>query len=262
MTTVIAAAGSATDSVSASASVSTSAGTNAKSCKAHSGRAQAWRQHRRPRPSASASAPVSDTGNTAAPAPSQEVPNSGINAPSESTSAEPISSASEQEDSPSPAETPMPSSAETAPVVTAPPIQAGGDGEVVQNPPSSQVAQPSVVDTASSEVSSFTESSSSSTSSSSAQPSASAQGGGSDAPPGFGAEILQAHNSFRATWGKTLDKDGVVLMNRCWTSRMESDYSRQGKRILQEQELRRGPLVCLSPYYIDVRPKSTADYIK
>jgi hypothetical protein len=104
----------------------------------------------------------------------------------------------------------MPSVVETAPVVTPTAIQAGGDGEVVQFPPS-QVAQPSVVEVSSSSYS--YESSSSSSWSSSFQPAPSA-GSGGGAPAGFEADILNAHNTFRATWGMSLASVRLLLMGQ------------------------------------------------
>lgn len=212
-TTVDAAAGSASDSPVSSAA------TSAKACKAKPAFAQAWRQHRRPRPSAAGS------GNAAppAPAPSQEVPSSGNDTPSgvPASSYVPITSLVDTE--PTPVESQMPSVVETAPVVTATAIGAGGDSEVIQNPPS-QVAQPSAIEssfTFESSSSSSSEWSTSSSWTSSAQPAASASPEGNGAPAGFEADILQAHNEFRATWGMSLHKTSSLLMIRCRSSRLE-----------------------------------------
>lgn len=195
-TTVDAAAGSAQVSDIPTSSAPASVATSAKACKAKTGSppwAQAYGEHRRPRPSASASA----SGN---PAPSQEVSSSG----SDTTSSEvpehsiiPITSVVETE--PSPVESQMPSVVEIAPVVTPTAIEAGGDGEVEQSPPP-QVAQSSAAESSFAFESSYSyESSSSSSWSSSAQPAPSASAGG--APAGDLADMLEAHNVFRATWG-------------------------------------------------------------
>lgn len=192
-TTVDLAAGSAIDTLSPSAAAS--AETSVKACKAKPERAQGWGQHRRPRPSASGNA-----------VPSQEVPSSGSDTPpvpsSEAAAPSIIPITSVVETEPAPVESQMPSVVETAPAVTPTAIEAGGDGEVVQSPPS-QVAQPSAVEASSAFEWSYSyESSSSSSWSSSDQPAASAPAGGGDtAPPGDLADMLQAHNEFRATWG-------------------------------------------------------------
>jgi hypothetical protein len=213
-TTVDLAAGSAIDASSPSAAAS--AETSVKACKAKPARAQAWGQHRRPRPSAA--------GN---PAPSQEIPSSGSDTPpapsSEAAASSIIPITSVVETEPSPVESQMPSVVETAPVVTPTAIQAGGDGQVIQSPPS-QVAQPSVVQASSAFESSYSyESSSSSSWSSSAQPAPSA-GSGGGAPAGFEADILNAHNTFRATWGMSLVSSCTVLMIRCRRSGLEPDF--------------------------------------
>jgi hypothetical protein len=187
-TTVDVAAGSAQVSDIPISSAQASVATSAKACKAKPPFAQAWGQHRRPRPSAPASGGAASSQEVPSDTPSSEVPEPSII---------PITSVVETE--PSPVES-QPSMVETAPVVTPTAIQAGGDGEVVQSPPS-QVAQPSVVEVSSAFSSSYSyESSSSSSWSSSAQPAPSA-GSGDTAPPGDLADMLQAHNEFRATWG-------------------------------------------------------------
>jgi len=195
-TTVDLAAGSAIVTPSPSAAAAASAETSVKACKAKPERAQAWGQHRRPRPSAS--------GNAAS---SQEVPSSGSETPpvpsSEAAAPSIIPITSVVETEPSPVESQMPSVVETGPAVTPTAIQAGGGGEVVQSPPS-QFAQPSVIEASSAFGSSYMyESSSSSSWSSSAQAAPSA-GTGGGAPAGFEADILNAHNTFRATWGMSL----------------------------------------------------------
>jgi len=209
-TTVDLAAGSAIDTSSPSASAS--AETSVKACKAKSERAQSGR-HRRPRPSASASGNVTS---------SQEVPSDIPSSVVLEPSIIPITSVVETE--PSPVESQMPSMVETAPVVTPTAIEAGGDGEVEQSPASSQVAQSSAV---AFESSYSYESSSSSSWSSSAQPAASASAGG--APAGFEADILNAHNTFRATWGMSIASVRIVLMIGCRRSSLEPDFGRHGK---------------------------------
>jgi hypothetical protein len=211
-TTVDVAAGSAQISDIPISSAQASVATSAKACKAKAPFAQAWGQHRRPRPSAAGGA-----------ASSQEVPSDTPSSEVPEPSIIPITSVVETE--PSPVESQMPSVVETAPVVTPTAIEAGGDGEVVQSPPS-QVAQPSVVEVSSAFESSYSyESSSSSSWSSSSQPAPSAGG----APAGFEADILNAHNTFRATWGVSFASLCIVLMIRCRRSRLESDFGRHGK---------------------------------
>jgi hypothetical protein len=187
-TTVDVAAGSAQVSDIPVSSAQVSVATSAKACKAKPPFAQAWGQHRRPRPSAPAAGGAAS---------SQEVPSDTPSSEAAAPSIIPITSVVETE--PSPVES-QPSVVENAPVVTPTAIQAGGDGGVVQSSPS-QVAQPSVVEVSSAFSSSYSyESSSSSSWSSSAQPTPSA-GSGDTAPPGDLADMLQAHNEFRATWG-------------------------------------------------------------
>ena len=205
-TTVEAAAGSAIDTSSPVASAATSL----KACKAKPKWVQAWAQHRRPRPSAIGGA-----------ASSQDVPSGTPSSDVSEPSIVPITSVLQAE--PRPVESQMPSVVDTAPVVAPTAIQAGGDGEVLQSPPS-QVAQPTVVETSSAVESSYSyESSSSSTWSSSAQPAASAQAG-SGAPAGFEADILAAHNVFRATWGISLAFVCALLMIRRRPSSLESNF--------------------------------------
>lgn len=205
-TTVEAAAGSAIDTSSPAASAATSA----RACKAKPKCAQAWAQHRRPQPSAIGGA-----------ASSQEVPSEIPSSGGPEPSIVPITSVLQAE--PRPVETQMPAVVDTAPVVAPTAIQAGGDGEVLQSPPS-QVAQPSVVETSSAFESSYSyESSSSSSWSSSARPAASAQAG-SGAPAGFEADILAAHNVFRATWGVSLACVCELLMIRRRPSSLESKF--------------------------------------
>jgi hypothetical protein len=235
-TTVDLAAGSAIDTSSPSAAAAASAETSVQACKAKLERAQAWGQHRRPRPPTAGGA-----------ASSQEIPSAGSDTPavpsSEAAAPSIIPITSVVETEPSPVESQMPSVVETATAVTPTAIEAGGDGEVVQSPPS-QVAQPSVVEVSSAFSSSYSyESSSSSSWSSSAQPAPSA-GSGGGAPAGFEADILNAHNTFRATWGMCLASVRMLLMIRCRRSGLEPDFGLFGKRILQDQELRYEPLVC------------------
>jgi hypothetical protein len=116
----------------------------------------------------------------------------------------------------------MPSVVETAPVATPTAIEAGGDGEVEQSPPS-QVAQSSAAGSSYAFESSYSYKSSSSSSwSSSAQPAPSA-GSGGGAEAGFEADILNAHNTFRATWGMSLAFVRILLILRCRCSGLEPD---------------------------------------
>jgi hypothetical protein len=216
-TTVDVAAGSAQVSDIPLSSAQASVAASAKACKAKPPFAQAWGQHRRPRPSAAASGGAAS---------SQEVPSDTPSSEVLEPSIIPITSVVETE--PSPVESQQPSVVEPAPVVTPTAIQAGGNGEVVQSPPS-QVAQPSVVDVSSAFESSYSyEVSSSSSWSSSSQPAPSA-GSGGGAPAGFEADILNAHNTFRATWGVSLASVCIVLMIRCRRSSLESDFGGHGK---------------------------------
>jgi hypothetical protein len=191
------AAGSAgaSPSMSAPASANVSAGAGTKSCKAKGDKpkwGQLWGEHRRPRvrPSASAPAPAGDEGGFEIPIPT------GAPDPRPAASVvftEIAAGASEASPSDtSPSEIEMPSAIESAPVVvTATAIEAGaGDGyeqpayaEVAPSPVTSAVTQPSPV-----------------------------AEGGNLAPGGFEADILKAHNVFRATYGMLLPSISDVEM--------------------------------------------------
>jgi hypothetical protein len=232
MTTVEAtAAGSAMASSSivesASSAPAASASASKNACKAKTAQpewAQLWRQHRRPRPSASAAGDSA----SAAPTGQEQVSSSGSEVSSVSSSDSsliPITSVVETE--PTPVASEMPSVVETAPIVTATAIQAGGNGGAVQNPRPSQVVKPSVVTTSSSYAYSASSEWSSSTqwSTSSAQPAPSAPASAAGAPEGFAADILNAHNTFRATWGTSyLCSSRLLTDDRCRAARLEPEF--------------------------------------